>query len=135
MQLKKLGNAYVIVGRFVLRAKVILSDKELIIKPLPNIGYVTSLVKGALSKKEVELLVKSSTKISSEIVIGRDEILGMEYVALRKNREDIARLFNVEEIKGNIYRVTLKCRKNVCIRLILPQNEFIKLKNYVSKGQ
>ncbi|RLG78000.1 MAG: hypothetical protein DRO14_01650 [Thermoprotei archaeon] len=132
MPLKVLSNAYVILNRFILRAKVFLHDNYLVIKPLPKIGCVLTSVKGALSKKEAELLIKS-TLSTSEIAINRDDVQGMEYTTLRKNRKDIAELFNIKEVKGNIYRVTIRYSVDNFVRLILPQNEFMKLKNYLSK--
>ncbi len=132
MPLKVLSNAYVILNRFIVRAKIFLHNNYLVIKPLPKIGYVLTSVKGALSKREAELLIKSALS-TSEITISKNDVQGIEYTTLRKNRRDIAELFDVKEIKGNIYRVTIRYSNENSVRLILPQNEFMKLKNYLSK--
>ena len=132
MPFKVLNNAYVIINRFILRAKIFLYNSHLTIRLLPRIAYVLTSVKGALSRKELELLIKS-TLGAPEITIRRSDIQEINHVLLRKNRKDVAELFDVEKIKGNIYRVTIKYSESGFVRLILPQNELMKLKNYVLK--
>ncbi|MCD6085347.1 MAG: hypothetical protein J7J20_07410 [Desulfurococcales archaeon] len=130
---KVLSNVYVVMNRFVLRAKIFLHDDCLVVKILPKIGHVLTSMKGALSKRELEMLIKSLPDFP-QLIIKKNSIQEIDHELLRRGRSDVAKLFDTDEVRGNIYRVTIRYSDENYLRLILPQGDLVKLKNYVLRG-
>ncbi|MCD6278878.1 MAG: hypothetical protein J7J11_04285 [Desulfurococcales archaeon] len=120
-------------NRFVLRAEIFLYDDRLVVRILPKIGHVLTSMKGALSKRELETLIKSLSDFP-QLIIKKNRIQEVDHELLRRGRSDVAKLFNTVKVRGNIYRVTIRYSDDNYLRLILPQRELVKLKNYVLRG-
>ncbi len=130
MKEKKLRHTYLITSRFIVKSSVILIGENILIKP--NYAFVKQvrLMKASLPTQAVRNLIRLGKGIT-EIVININNITEVSGRWIRKEREDISDIF--KDVEGNIYEVILRTNDSRLIRLLMPQVEYVRLKNYIEK--
>ena len=131
---KSLTYTYVVIGRLVGRANVKLCDDGFIrIRIRPSTLKTTRHIKASLSASEIRTII-SEVK-PKELVISVGAIKDILVTTLRRDRKDIAELYKdfENEIKGNIYEVVVTLEKGDSIKLLLPQSDYLRLRNYLKR--
>ncbi len=132
MSEKALTYTYVIIGRLISRAHVRLGGGFIRIRLRPSTLRTARYIKSSLSSSEIRTII-SEVK-SKEIVISVGNIKDVLVTTIRRDRKDIAELYeDFEEIKGNIYEVIITLDKGDSVKLLLPQNEYLRLRNYLRR--
>ncbi len=127
---KKLKNTYAVIGRFIVKSSVLLKGKSIIIKPSHAYVKQIRLMKASLPTQAIRNLMKVS-RVFSDVIIDTECIKEVMGRVIRRERKDIEDLF--KDVEGNIYEVVIIDKKLNYLRLLMPQSEYLKLRNFINK--